>query len=213
MSTTATPPPFILLLNSFPGVGKLTIARNIRDLLSQATTGPVTGPQIRLLDNHIIIDLVSAIEPKRNADHHRLRKACRDLAFSALQLPLDDLVILMTSCLSETEEGRDQFEEILAIAQARSCPMVVVNLVCELEENGRRVECEERKKSVDGIEKGKLTDRGLLEKFHAEYELLDLGRLDGGAVRLLCGELETTNLSAQAATEMVWALLRKELGF
>ncbi|KAN0121987.1 hypothetical protein V8E51_000313 [Hyaloscypha variabilis] len=213
MSKTTPPPPFILLLNSFPGVGKLTLARNLRDFLSQASTGPISGPQIRLLDNHIIIDLVSAIEPKRNDEHHRLRKAFRDLAFSSLQLPEDDLIILMTSCLSETKEGRSQFEEVLAVAEARGCPLVVVNLVCGLEENGRRVECAERRESREGMEKGKLVDRGLLEKFHKEYELLKLERLDGGVVKLICGEVETTELSAKEVTHMVWAFLREELGF
>jgi len=207
------PPPFILLLNSFPGVGKLTIARNIRNLLTQATT-PV-GPQIRLLDNHVIIDLVSAIEPKRNPTHHRLRKGLRDLAFSALKLHPEDLIILMTSCLSETREGREQFEEIWGVAEKRGCLLVVVNLVCGLEENGRRVECRERM-TFEGVEKGKLVDRELLEKFYKEYTLLDLQRLQEGAgteVRVLCGSVETTRLSAEEATDVVWGFLRRELGF
>jgi len=91
--------------------------------------------------------------------------------------------------------------------------LVVVNLVCGLDENGRRVECAERRESREGMEKGKLVDRGLLEKFYKEYELLDLERLDGGVVKLICGEIETTELSAKEATEVAWAFLREELGF
>jgi hypothetical protein len=207
------PPPFLLLLNGFPGVGKLTIARNLLHLLTPASTSPSTGPQIRLLDNHLLIDPVSAIEPERTASHYRLRKSFRELAFAALQTVPGDLVILMTSCLSETEEGRSQFAEFLAVARGRGCPMVVLNLVCGVEENGRRVECEERRGSVNGVAKGKLMDRALLERFRREYELLDLDKLEDAGVRLFCGEVETTELSVEEASAGVWRLLRKRLGF
>jgi hypothetical protein len=209
----APPPPFLLLLNGFPGVGKLTIARNLLHLLTPVSTVPSTGPQIRLLDNHLLIDPVSAIEPERTASHYRLRKSFRELAFASLQTVPGDLVILMTSCLSETEEGRSQFAEFLAVARGRGCPMVVLNLVCGVEENGRRVECEERRGSVNGVGKGKLTDRALLERFRREYKLLDLNKLEGAGVRLFCGEVETTELSVEEASAGVWRLLRKRLGF
>ena len=92
--------------------------------------------------------------------------------------------------------------------------MVVVNLVCGIEENGRRIESAERKARTEGMEKGKLVDRTLLERFHEEYELLDLQALQGGGrVRLLCHNVETTKLSAREATDVVWRLLRRELGF
>jgi hypothetical protein len=209
----APPPPFLLLLNGFPGVGKLTIARNLLRLLTPVSSGPSTGPQIRLLDNHLLIDPVSAIEPERTASHYRLRKSFRELAFAALETLPGDLVILMTSCLSETEEGRSQFAEFLAVARGRRCPMVVLNLVCGVEENGRRVECEERKGSANGFAKGKLTDRALLERFRREYKLLDLDKLEDAGVRLFCGEVETTELSVEETSAGVWRLLRKRLGF
>jgi len=208
-----TPPPFLLLLNGFPGVGKLTIASKLQDLLTQATTGPIAGPQVRLLDNHLLIDPVSAIEPERNASHWRLRKAFRDLAFDALRCVRGELIVLTTACLAETKEGKAQFEEFLAVAEGRGCVLVVLNFVCGVEENGRRLESEERRGSVHGMVKAKLTDRGLLERFHKVYELLDLENLEGGGVRLVCGNIETTDLSEEETTEKVWVLLRKRLEF
>jgi hypothetical protein len=210
------PRPFLLLLNGFPGVGKLTIARNLLNLLAPASTDhstPSTGPKIRLLDNHLLIDPVSAIEPERTASHYSLRRSFRELAFSAIKSLPGDMVILMTSCLSDTEEGRSQFAEVLAVAEGRGCPMVVLNLVCGVEENGRRVECEERRGSANGVEKGKLTDRALLERFRAEYELLDLEKLEEAGIKLICEEIETTNLSIQEALDGIWQLLRERLEF
>jgi hypothetical protein len=198
-------PPFLLLLNGFPGVGKLTLARNLSTLLGQDKD----GPQVRLLDNHLLIDPVSAIEPERTPYHYELRKAFRDVAFSALKNLPGKVVILMTDCLSETVEGRTQFEESLGVALARGCTMVVCNLVCGEQENKQRLVCEKRRGS------GKLMDITLLERFRREYRLLDLGRLQREwgkvGVSIVCEELETTELTAYEAVGRVWAFLVERL--
>ncbi|PMD12796.1 hypothetical protein NA56DRAFT_527951, partial [Hyaloscypha hepaticicola] len=142
-------------LNGFPGVGKLTLARNLSILFSQDEG----GLEVRLLDNHLLIDPVSAIEPERTPYHYELRKSFRETAFSALKNLPGKVVILMTDCLSETVEGRTQFEEYLGIAEARGCTMVVCNIVCGEQENRDRLRCEKRRGS------GKLMDITLLERF------------------------------------------------
>lgn len=200
-----TTPPFLLLLNGFPGVGKLTLARNLSKLLGQDEG----GLQIRLLDNQLLIDPVSAIEPERTPYHYELRKAFRDVAFSALKNLPGKVVILMTDCLSETVEGRTQFEEYLEIAEARGCTMAVCNLVCGEQENRKRLGCEKRRGS------GKLMDITLLERFRREYRLLDLGRLERDwrkvGVSVVCEEFETTDLTAHETVGRVWAFLVERL--
>jgi len=205
MKVRPPPPPFLLLLNGFPGVGKLTLARNLSTLLGQDKD----GPQVRLLDNHLLIDPVSAIEPERTPYHYELRKAFRDVAFSALKNLPGKVVMLMTDCLSETVEGRTQFEEYLGVALARGCTMVVCNLVCGEQENKQRLGCEKRRGS------GKLMDITLLERFRREYRLLDLGRLQREwrkvGVSIVCEEFETTDLTAHEAVGRVWAFLVERL--
>jgi hypothetical protein len=200
-----TPPPFLLLLNGFPGVGKLTLARNLSTLLVQDEG----GLEVRLLDNHLLIDPVSAIEPERTPYHYELRKAFRDVAFSALKNLPGKVAILMTDCLSETVEGRTQFEEYLGVALAKGCTMVVCNLVCGEQENKQRLGCEKRRES------GKLMDIKLLERFRREYRLLNLERLENKwrkvGVSLICEEFDTTDLTAHEALGRVWAFLLEKL--
>jgi hypothetical protein len=199
------PPPFLLLLNGFPGVGKLTLARNLSTLFSQDEG----GLEVRLLDNHLLIDPVSAIEPERTPYHYELRKSFREIAFSALKNLPGKVVILMTDCLSETVEGRIQFEEYLGIAEARGCTMVVCNIVCGEQENRDRLRCEKRRGS------GKLMDITLLERFRREYRLLDLGRLEREwrrvGVSVVCEEFDTTDLTAHEAVERLWVFLLERL--
>ena len=186
-------------------MGKLTLARNLSTLLGQDEG----GLEVRLLDNHLLIDAVSAIEPERTPYHYELRKAFRDVAFSALKNLPGKVAILMTDCLSETVEGRKQFEEYLEIAEDRECTMVVCNLVCGEQENRKRLGCEKRRGS------GKLMDITLLERFRREYRLLDLGRLQrewrkvGASV--ICEEFDTTDLTAHEAVGRVWACLVERL--
>jgi adenylylsulfate kinase-like enzyme len=197
--------PFLLLLNGFPGVGKLTLARNLSTLLVQDEG----GLEVRLLDNHLLIDPVSAIEPERTPYHYQLRKAFRDVAFSALKNLPAKLAILMTDCLSETVEGRTQFEEYLGVAEVRECTMVVCNLVCGEQENRKRLGCEKRRGS------GKLMDITFLERFRREYRLLDLERLEKEwkqvRVSIVCEEFETTDLTAHEGVGRVWAFLMERL--
>jgi hypothetical protein len=62
----------VLLLNGFPGVGKLTIASLFEAKLDHSST------PFRLIDNHLLIDPVVAIEPVRNKGHYALRKKFRN---------------------------------------------------------------------------------------------------------------------------------------
>jgi hypothetical protein len=68
----------VVLLNGFPGIDKLAIARALQAVLNE------TGRRTRLIDNHLLIDPATAIVPSRNASHHILRKELRGVAFTAI---------------------------------------------------------------------------------------------------------------------------------
>ena len=53
-------------------------------------------------------------------------------------------MLLMTACLSETEDNIRQFEEYVNIAREKGCMMCVINVVCSEEENMVRLCSEDR---------------------------------------------------------------------
>ncbi|KAJ6495458.1 hypothetical protein C8R45DRAFT_987419 [Mycena sanguinolenta] len=63
----------IVVLNGFPGAGKLTILQQIKALLPSDKT--------RLLNNHLLIDPVQARIPDRSDEHHCLRRRIRKPVF------------------------------------------------------------------------------------------------------------------------------------
>ncbi|KAM0428836.1 hypothetical protein ACHAPT_006636 [Fusarium lateritium] len=87
----------IVVLNGFPGTGKLTILKKAKELLPAETTC--------LLDNHLLIDPVEAVIPGRCHQHHELRRMIRAPVFEKLrERARRGHVILMTSCLVEDHE-------------------------------------------------------------------------------------------------------------
>jgi adenylylsulfate kinase-like enzyme len=86
-------PSCVILLNGFPGVGKLTIAKAFAiDLRALCTPH-------RLLDNHLIIDAAHAIIPDLSSSNSALRREFRKIALDALKkLKEDSLVVILTAC-------------------------------------------------------------------------------------------------------------------
>lgn len=75
------PQPFIYL-NSWPGVGKHTIAQALAKQL---------GPDVRIIHNHLHIDLAEAIIPRSSSDYQDLRKSLRQVLFRTLIQSKDTL--------------------------------------------------------------------------------------------------------------------------
>ncbi|KAI1123613.1 hypothetical protein F5Y10DRAFT_280788 [Nemania abortiva] len=126
----------LIWINGFPGSGKLTVATALQAL----------GESITLIDNHTLIDPVSARIPRDHPDYQRERQAERQAAFgqhvtspSSLSRP-----IVFTDFQSDNELGKMvAFEYKLAALQA-SRPFVPVYLVCDEQENLRRVSSQGR---------------------------------------------------------------------
>src|SRR6478609_4405709 len=90
----------IVVLNGFPGTGKLTILKHLQKYLPTETTC--------LLDNQLLIDPVVAVIPDRSDRHHELRRSVRAPIFEELAHRAEQgHTILMTACLA-ADSPRDE---------------------------------------------------------------------------------------------------------
>ncbi len=123
----------ILVLNGYPGVGKLTIGRAL------ATT--LNG---RLLDIHTIYNLAFALTEFRSPDFWATVEQVEAIAHNlVLKLPDDQPVVLTTVLTSKSERERNEWQKIVELGRARP-PFYVVHIGCDLEENIRRISSEGR---------------------------------------------------------------------
>ena len=201
------PPPCVLLLNGFPGVGKLTTAKSLESKLQ-----PNQVPY-RLMDNHLLIDPVIAIEPVRNQDHYVLRKEFRHLAMEGLKRLKKDIIIIWTAALATSDmptpyDDIDHFHEYLIFAKGRGVPLVFVNIVCDLDSNCKRVT--ERKETSKKI---KLFDPDILKTTRRDTSLLTREQafscakendMEGG---LFYFELDNSNLDVEESASKILQFL------
>lgn len=113
-------------INGFPGIGKLTIARKLVDLLQQFDA--------KLIHNHLLIDPASP-------DYQPLRRAIRDAVFNSLAEARDTWrsMYIFTDFQSDDEIGRSVMAEYRSLAQRRNCALIPVTLSCTTEENLKRL--------------------------------------------------------------------------
>ena len=173
----------IVHINGFPGIGKLTIARQLVDLLLCFNA--------KLVHNHLLIDPAGAVLPRSSEDYQPLRRAIRATIFNTLAKSSDtfDSVYVFTDFQSNDEEGTSVIEEYRAMAAHRKCNFVPIILKCSKEENLKRLVTAERSTH------GKLTDLELVSSIR-----------DNEVVHLLPGEMELdiTTLDAWAAARLIY---------
>jgi shikimate kinase len=154
----------IIFLNGFPGVGKLTIARAIKDNLPADATC--------LIDNHILIDPAEAIIPGRGPAHKKLRQNIRRVAFEALteeMVSQPNLKVIMTGCIVDSPEDIAVLAEHLRVAKDANVPFYLIDVTCDREEHGRRLETIER--AAEG--KSKLRDCHVLQQLLEQYKRIE----------------------------------------
>ena len=197
------PLPCVLFLNGFPGVGKLSIGLLLEKVL----------PESRLIDNHLLIDPVEAIEPDRKTTaHYELRLYFRRIAFDRLKkIESKHLTVMMTSCSAATPDDIRDFAEHVDIARVRRVPFLAVNLICEESVNAMRLCSDERVNGHrSGTGKSKLIDANVLSELHRDFTLLDPRQYPtetmGVEVQFL--EINTTHLSIEDAAQKVLEFLR-----
>ena len=181
----------IVLLNGFPGVGKLTIAQAIKDNLPEHNA--------RLIDNHVLIDPAEAIVPGRGPAHKLLRAKVRRVAFEALTeefVSQPNLKVIMTGCLADNAEDTAVLTEHLRIAKDTNVPFYLVGVTCDREEHGRRLEAPAR--TAGG--KTKLRDENILRELLEHHVLVDPKKVPEEVLTVVEFEhvvLDTTGLTVE----------------
>lgn len=143
----------LIHINGFPGVGKLTVARELEKL---------TGG--RLIDNHAIINLAYLATEHGTPEFFDLHKSLTAALYKTLsQVKGLNLLIFTNAQAAELPEDIDRLNRIRDLAAARKEIFVPVVLTCDPEENKRRVV------SADRAERKKLTHVGILEDMLQNY--------------------------------------------
>ena len=166
----------IIHINSYAGVGKLTIATVLAETLGA-----------RLLDNHSIYNVAFSLTEFRSKEFYGTVRAVRDIAFQrVVDLPADVPVILTNWYSQDSDWGHENWDKIIALARKRGSPLYIVVLSCSPEENARRIQSSGR------AAKRKPGDVGTVAANRDGRQLLDRG-----GDHLL--RLDVTDLSASAA--------------
>lgn len=175
----------IIVLNGYPGTGKLTIG--------QALARQLNG---RLLDIHSVYNIAFALTEFRSPEFREAVERVEAIAHDLiLKRPPDEPVILTTVLAGDNDWGLAEWARIQALG-ARRPPFCVVHIHCTLDENIRRITSAGRQASR------KPTDPAMARRNQSEAKPL----LGGEEAHLL--RLDTTDLSPDAAAEAIAAWLR-----
>ncbi|RMY67688.1 hypothetical protein D0863_07634 [Hortaea werneckii] len=201
----AQPSACVVLLNGFPGTGKLAVARALRSKLGDTNT--------RLVDNHLIIDPAKATHPGRGYEHKALRDVIRRAIFQDLKgLPKNITTVILTGCLGQNSEDVAVYAEHVELAQARGVPLLSFTLTVEKSEHLLRLQSPDR---VYG-QKTKLNDPAVLETIMTNNEILDPTTVvDKGCdvdFRAICHHLiDTTGLLvSESAARVLDIIVRQQ---
>jgi hypothetical protein len=170
----------IVHINSYPGVGKLTIGRALAGLIGA-----------RLLDNHSVFNVAFALTEFRSPAFYDAVRAVREIAYQrVLELPPTVPVVLTNWFSQGSAWGEENWDRAIALAKARGSALNVVLLACSPDENERRIVSAERaaKRKPQDVEMVGDNRRGR-------------PLLDRGADRLL--RLDVTNLTADTAAREI----------
>lgn len=172
----------IVVLNGFPGTGKLTVLKRVKALLPEDTTC--------LLDNHLLIDPVEAVVPGRSDEHHELRRMVRAPVFKKLsQRAREGHTILMTACLVEDNERDAAFlQEHLDMVRGIGVQLFWMNAHCERAALQQRLTSPERRQGT----KTKLTDVGVLQELLRNHRLIEPAREVGELAKVVVGTLDVS---------------------
>ena len=186
----------IVVLNGFPGAGKLTILKQLKERLPADTTC--------LMDNHLLIDPVTAIIPDRNDEHYELRRSIRTPIFEKLgQRARDGHTILMTACLvKDSREDVRVFCEYVNMSHTNRVRIFWINVHCDFDILKGRIISPERCREG----KTKLTDVTVLEKLVREHRLIALWPMPPGPTGNVAETLDVSGPVEQSVSRLLGIL-------
>jgi len=144
----------IIHLNGMPGVGKMTVAKILAGRINA-----------RLIDNHLLIDLVTSVCERQNPNYQVMIKRIMKVVLEQVAETPDEIFIFTNALAAESRNDRERFEQIRRAAEKRKTPFVQISLTCELEENKRRIVSENRRL------KGKLMNPDDLDGLYKRYTI------------------------------------------
>jgi hypothetical protein len=171
----------IVHLNGMPGVGKYTVAKRLREIIPA-----------RLIDNHLIIDLVESICGGRSSDYTRMLAAISEVVYSLIAQTSADEIILFTNALaSGVPEDEARLGAVKELARRMHTPFVPILLTCEAAENERRLLMPDRSA------KGKLMDARNLRELIVKYQIAHYPQHPNAL------QIDTSTLSAEQAANKI----------
>ncbi|KAI4115075.1 MAG: hypothetical protein LQ338_007911, partial [Usnochroma carphineum] len=157
----------IIYINSWPGVGKNTIAKALAANL---------GPETLVIPKHLHIDLTEAVLPRSCVEYPIACRRHRQATFQTLEESDEslDYTYIFTDFQTSSPEGGTVAEEYRSVAIDRGCAFIPVILVCDAEENARRMMSEDKVEKV-AHGKGMLLDTKALEEMRGRGEIYEFG--------------------------------------
>lgn len=179
--------PALIHINSYPGVGKLTIGRKIAADLGG-----------KLLDNHSIYNVAFALTEFKSDEFYDAVRDVRSTAYKLVTtLPSRIPVILTNAHAQDSTWGNECWDHAIDLAQKTGRDHFVVLLDCTREENAKRIQSADR----DVLRKPR--DPTMFRQGETDRVLIDRG-----ADRLI--RLDTTSLSVNEAAASIVAWLLKQ---
>ena len=179
----------LIHINSYPGVGKLTIALALQPLIGG-----------RVLDNHSVYNVAFALTEFKSQAFYDTVRAVRKIAYArVLDLPSTTPVILTNAHSEDSDWGNECWDDAIALAEKRGSPLFNVVLSCDPEVNAQRIQGPER------IGGRKPRDPDMFPGNRMGRRLLSRG---GDALL----ELDVSNLSAVDAATTIATWLREQGG-
>ncbi len=175
----------IIHLNGMPGVGKQTVAKSLAEKLNA-----------RLIDNHLLIDLVTAIHERGSSKYMSMIKRLTDIVLAEITKKPDEIFVFTNALVNELSEDKERLSYLLEFENDHNFPFVQVLLNCDLTENKNRIISGPRKL------KGKLTDAAELEELHKMYSIYH-------PPAEFSLKIDTTNLSADEVSEQIRSYIWK----
>jgi adenylate kinase len=168
----------LIFIHGLPGVGKLTVARELAKL---------TG--FRTFHNHLVVDLVQSVFDFGSASFIQLREQIWTQIFS--RAAADDLNGLIFTFASDRTVGKDFVHDTTKMIESCGGEVLFVGLTCSSEELNRRIEDPSRR------EFGKLNSVAEFRSLDEANAFVTPGIPTDGPI------VDTTKLSASDAARLI----------
>ncbi|EWY95073.1 hypothetical protein FOYG_04196 [Fusarium oxysporum NRRL 32931] len=172
--------PCFVYINGFPGIGKLTIAKELQQLL----------PDSKVYHNHLVIDPIDALVERLSPGYHEMRTGLRRYILNEIATSehTKDKTWIFTDAREASAAGEMGAKDYEVAARKRGVSFISIVLECEMEENIRRAINPMRSQSVDA----KLTDETILRPILDTEKIYRFGNVNDLV-------LDVTKLSSKEA--------------